>query len=266
MSESLHREVIGRGDGLLLIHGDFSDGYLAWPAQREAPWTERFRVVIVDRRGYGRSPKAPRPYTIRGDAEDVAAVLAEDGRDEAYHVAGHSYGGLVALELALRYPERVRSLHLIEPAYLSLLPDDPDVIELVRRTREIRAQAHRWSAEAVTQAFFAALAGDEFAARLPEKPVWPLLLPHAERWLHGEFAADYPVSRLGKVPSRVPVWVYRGGRSHPALRRVAEAVAARLERPLIEVPEAYHDVQRAGESFTAAFFAAVDSMTVIGPR
>lgn len=251
----IHREVAGEGSGLLLIHGDFSDAQLAWSSQLEG-WRERFRLVAVNRRGHGPSPREPRPYTIAGDAEDVAAVLRHEFGDEPVHVAGHSYGGLVALELARKAPELLLSLQLIEPPYLSLLPDDPVVVDLDKRARAIHEQAAEWSDEQITEAFFAMLGGTAFAERLRERPVWPRLVAQAQRLADEQLAGDYPAELLREVDRRIPITVYRGERSHPALRRVAEALAERLRSPLIEIPGAYHDVQRAGEPFDEAFFAA----------
>jgi len=108
---------------LLLIHGDFSDGPGTWDRQMASEKLRAaFRMIVIDRRGAGASPSHPRPYTIRQEAEDALAVL-DALKIPSFHVGGHSYGGLIACEVACLVPERVQSLHLIEPPYLSLLPD-----------------------------------------------------------------------------------------------------------------------------------------------
>jgi 3-oxoadipate enol-lactonase len=91
-------------------------GYAMWCWQPQLPaFAAQRRVVALDNRGTGRSPKPPGPYSIAGMADDVAAVM--DRYDiESAAVLGHSMGGYIAQELALRRPSRVRSLVLVATA------------------------------------------------------------------------------------------------------------------------------------------------------
>jgi pimeloyl-ACP methyl ester carboxylesterase len=103
----LHTEEHGEGYPLLLITGL---GYALWSWQRQIPaWSRRFRVVAIENRGTGRSPKPPGPYSIEEMADDAAEAL--QGRQA--HVAGFSMGGYIAQTLALRHPELVERLVLI---------------------------------------------------------------------------------------------------------------------------------------------------------
>src|SRR4029077_14471409 len=77
-----------------------------------------FRSLAVDLYGSGQSPRCPADQT-RPRAGEVALlepVLADAG--ERFHLIGHSYGGAVALKLALAHPGRVRSLVIYEPVLL----------------------------------------------------------------------------------------------------------------------------------------------------
>jgi 3-oxoadipate enol-lactonase len=107
----LHYEVAGPADGepLLLIQGLGVD-LKGWAAQRYA-LSRRFRLVMVDNRGAGRSDKPGGPYDLEVMAGDAVAVLDAEGIDAA-HVMGASMGGVVAQILAVRHPARVRSLVL----------------------------------------------------------------------------------------------------------------------------------------------------------
>ena len=73
--------------------------------------SKRYRLILFDNRGVGRSDTPRGPYSIRQMADDAVAVMEAAGVSSAY-VMGASMGGMIAQELALRYPERVRALLL----------------------------------------------------------------------------------------------------------------------------------------------------------
>ena len=102
-------EVRGAGDPVLLIHGL---GYTrdGWGPALDL-LAERFLVVAFDNRGIGGSDVPPGPYDARTMADDAVAVLDAVGMDRA-DVVATSLGGMVAQELSLAYPERVRKLVL----------------------------------------------------------------------------------------------------------------------------------------------------------
>jgi 3-oxoadipate enol-lactonase len=107
----LHYQVVGRpgGDPVLMIQGLGTD-MSGWTLQRLA-FSTRFRTVALDNRGAGRSDKPFGRYTLDEMAADAVAVLDDAGVDSA-HVMGASMGGAIAQLVALRHPERVRSLVL----------------------------------------------------------------------------------------------------------------------------------------------------------
>jgi pimeloyl-ACP methyl ester carboxylesterase len=102
----LHVEEHGDGEPLLLIQG-LGQGSWAWRSQVPV-FAERFRTIVFDTRGTGRSPVPPERYGVGDIAEDAAGILAA----RPAHVVGFSMGGYVALTLALERPELVRSLLL----------------------------------------------------------------------------------------------------------------------------------------------------------
>jgi len=106
---NLYYEVHGRGEPLLLIMG-LGANTTGWWAQVPA-FSRKYQVIAFDNRGAGRSDKPNEPYSIGQMADDAQALLDELGVGPA-HVFGMSLGGMIAQELALRYPESVRTLML----------------------------------------------------------------------------------------------------------------------------------------------------------
>jgi 3-oxoadipate enol-lactonase len=115
---TLHRELTGPEDGLVLLLGSSLGTSLAmWDAQ-VGPLSERFRVVRFDHRGHGASPVPPGPYAIADLGRDVLALLDGLGVARASY-AGISLGGMVGLWLAAHAPERIdRLVALCTTAYL----------------------------------------------------------------------------------------------------------------------------------------------------
>src|SRR6266508_2688181 len=99
----------GSGDPLLLIMG--LGATHEWWSRLTPVVSPHFRAILFDNRGVGRSDVPQGPYSIPDMAADAAAVLDAAGVESA-HVFGASMGGMIAQELALQHPARVRSLIL----------------------------------------------------------------------------------------------------------------------------------------------------------
>jgi proline iminopeptidase len=108
----LNVEVLGPEDGPVLIahHGGGGIGSLAEPKATFGPLADRFRVVVFDARGCGLSEGIP-PYSHEQWAADVDGLRQWIGAEKVV-VAGGSYGGFIALEYAVRYPEHVSAILL----------------------------------------------------------------------------------------------------------------------------------------------------------
>ena len=106
----LYYERAGSGEPLLLIQG-MSATHRAWGRDFLAPLEESFECIVFDNRGMGLSGEARMPFTTADMAGDIAALLDALELERA-HVLGISMGGMIAQELVLAHPERIRSLSL----------------------------------------------------------------------------------------------------------------------------------------------------------
>ena len=109
MEIRLHYNQAGEGEALILLHGNGEDG--SYFVHQLEFFSRRYRVLAVDTRGHGKSPRGTAPFTIRQFAEDLGAFLEEQGIERA-NLLGFSDGGNIALIFAICHPERVKRLIL----------------------------------------------------------------------------------------------------------------------------------------------------------
>ncbi len=114
----------GQGAPIVLVHGSWDDRHV-W-AFVEGNLTKSFRVVSYDRRGHSDSEDSPEAGNQTDDEDDLAALIEALDLAPA-HLVASSFGGSIALGLAARRPELVRSICAHEPPLLSLAADDPVV-------------------------------------------------------------------------------------------------------------------------------------------
>lgn len=212
----------GQGAPILLIMG------LGWTSDlwyRTRPvLAARYRTIVFDNRGVGRSDVPPGPYTIAQMASDAAAVLDAAGIESA-HIFGVSMGGMIAQEFALQYPKRVRSLILgctapggpeavqAEPEVLQILMlrgVDPEVAAKAispfiyhpatprERVEEDMALRRKWFPTA--EGYFAQLQGImawEACSRLPQISAPTLVI-------HGDSDKLVPPANAKLIAARIP--------------------------------------------------------------
>lgn len=116
-------QPVGEGDPLVLIHGGRTD-HTTW-SRVVPPLTESFHVIRYDRRGHSRSERGAAHPTRRRHEDDLAAIV-ERLDCAPTPLAGTSYGAVIALGLAGRRPDLVRSVVAHEPPALALV-QMPDV-------------------------------------------------------------------------------------------------------------------------------------------
>ena len=99
----------GKGFPVILLHGNGEDS--SYFLHQMKPFAQHFRVIAIDTRGHGKSPRGDRPFTIRQLAEDLLDFMNQHAIEKA-HILGFSDGGNIAMVFALAHPERVERLIL----------------------------------------------------------------------------------------------------------------------------------------------------------
>jgi pimeloyl-ACP methyl ester carboxylesterase len=246
---------------VVLLHGQ-PGGPLDW---RRVARTLRphHAVHAPDRRGYGRNPLGP--GGLHENAEDVVRLLDERGVESAV-VAGHSWGGGVALAMAQGWPGRVRGLVLVS----SVGPECLVTLD--------RALAARWMGDALSWAAFRAAGpvvrrrlrraleaeadaaeraeAEESLAANAARPLWRTFLVE-QRALIEELPEVN--ARLGRV--RAPTVVLAGERDRVVPARTARALAAAIPGAELRLlPASTHELPQAAPEAVAA---AIDSVAAV---
>ncbi len=97
----------GQGLPLILLHGNGEDS--SYFVHQLDCFSKSYRVIAIDTRGHGQSPRGDKPFTIKQFAEDLHDFMDEKGIGKAI-LLGFSDGGNIALTFALKYPERVEKM------------------------------------------------------------------------------------------------------------------------------------------------------------
>jgi pimeloyl-ACP methyl ester carboxylesterase len=219
--QTLQRHARPR-ETLVCLHSSGSSGR-QW-APIAAALSSRYAVVTPDLLGYGAPAPWPTgtPTSLDAEARALAPWLHGDG----VHLFGHSYGASVALQIALRWPERVRSLTLYEPVRFALLQGRPStaaageaIVGVGRRIGlAVLSGAHHAAAERFvdywsgdgTWSALAAHRRDALAARMPK----------VQAEFEALFADRVPVTAYGSLA--MPVHLIGGSRSPLPARLVLD--------------------------------------------
>ncbi len=232
----------GNGPPIVLVPGSFSD-FRIWFNQME-PFSHRNRVIAYSRR-YNWPNSAPDQSadgSIGRQVDDLAALIKGLGIAPA-HIVGHSYGGSIALLLAVAHPELVRTLVLAEPGVRAVLENIPEAKADLAAFQSFGAAMQQAVAsgdsERMVKTLVDFVAPGEFA-RLPAE-------------IHTMFLANIPAVKV-EGNSRftcgdaqritVPTLVLTGDRSPSGYRRIADVVARCVMRgDLVTIPNASHPMQ-----------------------
>jgi pimeloyl-ACP methyl ester carboxylesterase len=232
-------ETWGTGTPVVLVHGSLATGAEEWEAQRPLA-DQGFQLVVIDRRGYGKSPAAE-GEDYRRDTEDLLELMGDGA-----HLVGHSYGGVGAMFAAARRPEATLSLALLEPGAFGLARDRAEARHLTDSIREM------WDLDIPDEEwvvrFLKAVGSDpdafgpEFlASALPLVPVFRNGPPLWE--------ADLPLAEL--AAATFPKLVASGGHS-AGFDAICDAVAEGIGAERAEIAGAGHEIQFTGDPVNEA--------------
>jgi len=117
----IHYTDSGKGAPVVFVHGSLGD-YRSWEPQRKL-FSDKFRVITYSRRyNYpNENILSLDNYSAETEADDLARIVKELNLDNV-HLIGHSFGALIALNFAKKYPDMVRSLVISEPPLVNWLP------------------------------------------------------------------------------------------------------------------------------------------------
>lgn len=220
----------GAGEALVLIHG-LGANAAGWMEQIEA-LSPFYRVVAMDLRGHGDSGYRPEePITIRAFADDIAALL-RGLKVERAHVCGNSLGGMIVLELWVRYPSLMKSMILADTT--AFFPP-PNLLEDFLRLFD--------HLDLVAWARFMAprLLGPKALASLEEEVVQTMAATSRAVYRQGlvaVFGADY---RWLLTTVDIPTLILVGEEDQATPVGYARFLASRIKDSVLQVvPEAAH--------------------------
>ena len=229
----------GSGTPVLLVHGSLAVGADEWQAQRPLA-DEGFRLLVLDRRGYGGSPQAQGEDFLR-DAEDIADLMGDGA-----HLVGHSYGGLGVLFAAARRLDATLSLTLLEPATFTLDQPHPAAQTLVAEVRRIWKQDlpdEDWVVRFLNAVGSDpdTLAPELIAAAVP-------LVPVVRRGRPG-WESELPLAELARAA--FPKLIVSGGHS-AGFDAMCDDLAERIGASRMAIDGAGHEIQFAGRPLNEA--------------
>lgn len=239
----------GEGEPLVIVHGSWTD-HTAFDAVAE-PLARSFRLVRYDRRGHSRSEYSG-PAPRRRDEDDLAELIEALEIGPA-HLLATSYGALIALGLAVRRPELVRSVLAHEPPMLGLVPDP----QVEAQFASVQAQLATGDHAGGTRRFFEELVlGPGSWERLPE-PLRRAAVGNAQTFVDLRDDPDWATLDLAAL-ARLdrPILVTAGTTSPQWLGHVPIAVADGAGIPTRRIEGAGHSPHL---THPAALVAAVEA-------
>lgn len=113
--------VKGQGQPVVMLHSSLSTSKQWYHLEQQL--YSHFQVINIDLLGYGNAPQvnAPSSYSLATEVDRILNILDDVIQKQSFHLVGHSFGGAIALKIAVENAQRIESLHLIEPVAFHML-------------------------------------------------------------------------------------------------------------------------------------------------
>lgn len=218
----IYYEVAGRGPGLILIHGGFGDRRM-WDDQFNA-FAKEFRVIRYDHRGFGKSPAPQAKYSPVADL----IRLLDHLKIRRAHLIGNSMGGGLAIDFAIKHPDRVASIVVVASGANGYPAPQEDVDRVVAIFRLAEEKGPSEAASAWIQHPMVAVTSKDPKAgpRLQE------MVNENSRMFRMQFWPEEPLNppaakQLDKI--KAPTLVVIGGKDTPIVRSMGEATVSGIK-------------------------------------
>lgn len=236
---NMYYKLAGEGEPVVFIAGLASD-HLEWlPAHVPAFTTAGYQCVLFDNRDVDQTDESPAAYTIKQLADDAAALLKQLGIKQA-HIVGESMGGMIAQELAINYPERVRSLTLVcawarsEPFHKAL----SDSWKNIRRKLTLEESFQTFGLWFFSSRFYENPEAEQmFLAEVRANPYPQSVAAFARQW--DAILTQNTLDRLNRITT--PTHVIAGGADMMSPLRLSRMLAEKIPGAKLTVfPESSH--------------------------
>jgi pimeloyl-ACP methyl ester carboxylesterase len=251
----LRGRASGGGQPVLCVHGSISAD--TFECLRDQPALAGFELIAYRRRGFVDSVGHDGPFSIEQQADDAIAVLQHFGHRQA-HVVGHSYGGLISLQLALNAAQCVHSLALLEPPLMIVPPPEEFEAEFGSAVAAYETGDKRGA----VAGFIRAVAGPDYEVFL-ERSLGAGWMDQAVADIDTFFQVEAPALEawsFGEAEARritLPCLAVVGGKSGPADEHIAGWLSTTLpDVETFRLPEATHLLQMMNPSAMASGLAA----------
>jgi pimeloyl-ACP methyl ester carboxylesterase len=239
----LYVRIWGDGEPVVLLHGSQPpDREVMWAEQRRV-LSDRYRLLVPDRRGYGASPDGQRE-DFEVEVRDIVRLLGTGA-----HLVGFSYGGLISLFAAAQHPEAISSLTVIEPPLFAVAQGHPAVDRIIAALNAMYDADPELTPEEFRRAF-AEMWDDE-------QHELPVLTPEQRRATRRMMAERNPariVAPLEELRAAQFPKLVLSGESDASVEILCDTLAQRIGAQRVVVPGAHHGVRHPGVTAALATF------------
>jgi pimeloyl-ACP methyl ester carboxylesterase len=225
LTDQIEYAASGHGPTIVLVPGSCSTGAAWRPVM--AAWDQQFRCITTSLLGYGRTAetRSQSDASILHETDMLESIVRRTGN--AVHLVGHSFGGLVALAVALRNRVRLSSLVVIEPPAVRLLLERGELehYEAFRRMTNAYFAAYHSGDPAAIESMIDFYGGAGTFAAWPDRVRAYAVDTTSVNILDWASAYQFELSAASVAAIKVPTLVLWGGASNPAMQCIGTVLA-----------------------------------------